>query len=162
MLHRKIIINLIATTMLCLSSAGCLQNQESGRFTHAMLPLHNTVRSDGGHCGNKTYSPTTALVWSKGLAQLALEHANFINNKGRLSHTGAGGRSIGERTSLSGYKWRVVAENTAHSQTPAEHIMELWLASPVHCENIFNPDFSELGGAEVNGYWTVIYAKPKS
>ena len=42
-----------------------------------------------------------------------------------------------------------VGENIAAGATSAEEVMEGWLASPGHCENIMSPRFSEMGIAWV-------------
>jgi hypothetical protein len=38
--------------------------------------------------------------------------------------------------------------------------LKVWLGSPGHCANIMNPDFTEMGGAVYETYWTTVFGKP--
>ena len=39
--------------------------------------------------------------------------------------------------------------------------MQAWLKSAGHCENIMNANYTQLGAAGVNNYWTQVFARPR-
>ena len=66
------------------------------------------------------------------------------------------------------YKWRMVGENVASGPTTADEVMEGWLASPHHCENLMDPRYTDMGIAyvvdpksESGVYWAQVFALPR-
>lgn len=77
-----------------------------------------------------------------------------------MSHVGSDGSKLGARVTREGYQWSTVGENVAWGYRTVASVMAGWLASSGHCKNIMNPYFTELGAAEVNYYWTQVFARP--
>ncbi len=85
-----------------------------------------------------------------------------------LAHEGSDGSSPAQRIARAGYLWHKVGENVASGPTTPEEVMDGWLASPGHCENLMDPDFSEMGIAytvdprSASGvYWAQVFASPR-
>ncbi len=100
--------------------------------------------------------------------------ANFHNDEmvraDMMSHQLPGEADLGERVSATGYSWTRVAENIAAGNTTPEAVVEGWMNSPGHKENILNPEFIHIGiGYEYapdennafddyDVYWTQVFA----
>lgn len=62
-----------------------------------------------------------------------------------MSHTGSDGSSLAERIDRAGYQWRTIGENVAYGQTTPAQVMNDWMNSDGHRENILNCDFEDIG-----------------
>lgn len=51
----------------------------------------------------------------------------------------------------AGYQYRYAGENLARDFAHSENVIEAWLASPTHKDNIFNEKYQDIGVAVVNG-----------
>ncbi|TVP68982.1 MAG: CAP domain-containing protein [Leptolyngbya sp. LCM1.Bin17] len=91
-------------------------------------------------------------------------HAQDMASTGRLSHTGSDGSTMRSRIDATDYRWRAIGENVAMGQPTAAAVLESWLNSPGHRQNLLNPTFTELGlgWAEAGGrlYWVQVFAQP--
>ncbi|MFN3305031.1 MAG: CAP domain-containing protein, partial [Roseateles sp.] len=107
-----------------------------------------------------------ALRWHDALAAAAQRHAQDLAARGRLDHLGAEGASLRTRLRAAGYALRQAGENLAGGPETLDEALAQWLASPVHCENLMEPQFQELGLACVTGagplqrYWVLQLAAP--
>ncbi|HSC82217.1 MAG TPA: CAP domain-containing protein, partial [Pseudomonas sp.] len=77
------------------------------------------------------------------------------------------GRTPGDRAELAGYGGQRIGENIAAGLDSAAKVVDGWLASPGHCANLMNPQFSELGAAyavdpksDAGIYWTALFGAP--
>ena len=84
-----------------------------------------------------------------------------------FSHTGSDGLSAGQRITGAGYNWSSAAENIAAGYATAESVVQAWLNSPGHCQNIMNPMMTHIGfgyalpsGSDYAIYWTQKFARP--
>jgi uncharacterized protein YkwD len=116
--------------------------------------------------------PSPKLYWNDDLYASAFEHSTDLAESNTFSHYGSGTSSditgdgkpsiFYERIVANGYSnYYSVGENIAGGQKDLEEVMEAWLASPGHCENIMNPNYTEVGVAVVTKadstygiYWT--------
>jgi uncharacterized protein YkwD len=116
--------------------------------------------------------PSPKLYWNDDLYASALEHSTDLAESNTFSHYGSGTSSditgdgkpsiFYERIVANGYSnYYSVGENIAGGQKDLNEVMEAWLASPGHCENIMNPNYTEVGVAIVTKadstygiYWT--------
>jgi uncharacterized protein YkwD len=79
----------------------------------------------------------------------------------------SGRASVGERVRQAGYNYQLVAENVAYTSgenTSIPKVMNLWMNSPGHRENILNENYNEIGAAvqyDSNGtcYWCVVFGR---
>jgi uncharacterized protein YkwD len=122
-----------------------------------LLAGHNRERREAG------LPPLTA---SPKLAEAALRHARDMAERDFMSHTGSDGSTPAERVDRTGYGYRSVGENVAAGYPDPEAVLEGWMDSPPHRENILG-DFGEIGLARVTApdgrpYWAAEFARPWS
>lgn len=98
------------------------------------------------------------LIWNPDLAKVAEAHCRDMSDRGYFSHETPEGLAPLDRAASAGISFRAIAENIAAGQPDPEAVMECWINSPKHLENIMDPDLTELGVAFVRGgrygiYW---------
>lgn len=134
----------------------------------------NTQRSKGRGCGSAGYfSAAPALRWNDALYRASYEHSrdmmksNFFSHKGSQStfdwtakaQSLSRASSFKDRIENNGYtKWKNLAENIAKGSLTVDQVMHQWTSSDRHCANIMNPQFTDVGMAEVNNLWTQNFA----
>lgn len=133
-----------------------------------ILKRVNEVRAKPRSCGDRRFAAAPALSWNGELGQTALAHSKDMAAQDYFSHQGRDGSQVSDRASRAGYSWQRIGENIAAGQGSAEQVMAGWLASPGHCKNIMNPDFTELGAAyatnpesAAGSYWTQVFGTPR-
>jgi uncharacterized protein YkwD len=82
----------------------------------------------------------------KGVGQ---SYANLMNQKQTMSHYLD--RNLGERMTAKGLYWHGWGENIAQGYSSAAGVMNGWMNSPGHRENILNCKFTTLGVGYVVG-----------
>jgi uncharacterized protein YkwD len=119
-----------------------------------MLKLVNNVRTSGCTCGTTLMPPVDSLTWNSLLAEAALSHSEDMNTNNYFSHTGLNGSTPGERITATGYVWSSYGENIAEGYSDVQSVMNAWLQSEGHCDNIMNAGFKEMGAGNSGLYWT--------
>jgi len=139
-----------------------------GEVDDRILQLANEARSRARRCGSKQFPAVPPLKLNTRLTSAAREQARDMAKHSMLEHTGTDGSTPDVRVTRAGYVWRVVGENIASGPTTPEEVMEGWLASPGHCENLMSPRFSEMGIAWVvdaksdsGVYWSQVFGTRK-
>ena len=122
-----------------------------------LLKLVNDYRQSGRSCGSEVFSPTEPVVWNDLLEEAAQMHSNDMSRNHFLSHTGSDGNDPGHRISSVGYVWRTYGENIAKGYASEREVIAGWIKSEGHCENIMDPDFTEMGVATSGVYWTQVF-----
>ena len=157
-------------TWLILASA---RSAPSGSPTLALatraLQLVNEVRARGTRCGGLSFGPAPAVRLSETLAAVALGHAADMARHDYFEHADLAGRTPADRVRAAGYQEKLVGENIAYGPTSADEVVQGWLDSPGHCENIMNPKFAEMGIAYAAGqaskrglYWVQLLVAPRA
>lgn len=88
--------------------------------------------------------------------------------KNYFEHVDPAGQSPADRVRAVGYQEKLVGENIAYGPKSVEEVVQGWLDSPGHCENIMDPRFAEMGiglapGHAKHGlYWVQVLAQPKA
>ncbi|USG60111.1 CAP domain-containing protein [Sneathiella marina] len=122
------------------------------------------------------------LTLDKRLMETAQQHAEFMEKKQALTHSGAKiltlhpalsspvqASEIADRIRATGYLFSVAAENIALGAVDAAGLIRLWMNSPPHRDNILNTHitnmgigFSEPGRPETDilRYWSLSLAAP--
>jgi uncharacterized protein YkwD len=133
------------------------------------LQLINDVRARGTHCGEKSFGPAPPVRLSGPLAEVALGHASDMALHDYFEHQDLSGHSPADRVRAIGYRETLVGENIAYGPQSADEVVQGWLDSPGHCENIMDPRFSEMGLAFAAGqasrrglYWVQLLAAPRA
>jgi len=133
------------------------------------LQLVNEVRARGATCGARRFAPAPPLVSSGTLANVAFGHADDMAEHDYFEHSDLNGHSPADRVRAVGYREKVVGENIAYGPKSVEEVVQGWLDSPGHCENIMDPRFAEMGIAYATGrsgrhglYWVQVLAEPQA
>ncbi len=134
---------------------------QSTNFHIQFLNQVNLARSEGRHCGQRFFPAAPQLSLNNVLNHAAYNHSNDMFEHQFLDHASSNGDTLVERMSSVDYSWRAVGENIAHNQNSIGQVIEDWLSSPGHCSNIMSADYTQTGVAQVNRYWTQVYATPK-
>jgi uncharacterized protein YkwD len=126
-----------------------------------VLTLVNQARATARYCGNRPFDAAPPLRWNEALAKASRQHAGDMAQNNYLSHSGHDGSDPAQRVERAGYKYRSTAENIAAGQMKAVDAVAGWIKSPVHCANLMNPAFTDMGvalsvnrGSEMGVYWT--------
>ena len=106
-------------------------------------------------------------MWNATLGSTAEAHSRAMANNNFFDHQDPDGRTPGDRAELAGYSGQRIGENIAAGLDTPRKVVDGWLASPGHCANLMNPQFSELGAAYANDpksdagiYWTALFGAP--
>lgn len=132
-----------------------------------LLAMINTARGQQRQCGAQNFAAATPLAWNATLASTAEAHTRAMANQNFLDHVDRDGRTPGDRAELAGYAGQLTGENIAAGQDTPRKVVDGWLASPGHCANLMNPQFTELGAAyavdpksDAGIYWTAMFGAP--
>jgi uncharacterized protein YkwD len=133
-----------------------------------VLALANEARARPRRCGSRWVAAAPPLRLVSKLSDAARGHARDMARRSELTHTGADGSTPAMRLTRTHYAWRFVGENVASGPTTPEEVMDGWLASPGHCENLMDPRFTDMGIAytvddrSASGtYWAQEFATPR-
>ncbi len=101
-----------------------------------VLAAVNAARAQAG-CG--------ALVLNLALTKAARGHANAMAEKNFFSHASKDGRKFSARIKAQGYRFAVAAENIAAGQSSVPEVVQTWMDSAGHRQNILNCRLTETG-----------------
>ena len=108
------------------------------------------------------------LAFDADLAEAARSHSEDMGTQDYFSHTGLDGRSPADRVDATGYSWSYLGENIACGQATPQAVMNSWMASSGHRNNILNANYCDIGvgyafipGASCNPYWTQDFGRKK-
>ena len=145
------------------------RNAPAAVLASQALQLVNAVRARGATCGARRFAPAPPLVSSGALANVAFGHADDMAEHDYFEHSDLNGHSPADRVRAVGYREKVVGENIAYGPKSVEEVVQGWLDSPGHCENIMDPRFAEMGIAYATGrsgrhglYWVQVLAEPQA
>lgn len=99
----------------------------------------------------RTKNGLEPLVYNQQLSEAAKLKADhmFINNY--WAHFSPKGDTPWEFIKQSGYEYEYAGENLAKNFLYSQNVVDAWMKSPTHRENILRPEFSEVGFAVENG-----------
>lgn len=133
------------------------------------LDLVNEVRARGTRCGTHVFAPAPPMTLSGTLAGVASGHALDMAEHNYFEHQDLAGKSPADRVRAVGYHEKLVGENIAYGPASVEEVVQGWLDSPGHCENIMDPRFAQMGIAYSAGrtsrrglYWVQLLAEPRA
>ena len=122
-----------------------------------VLSLVNQNRRRGG-CDD--------LSLDRRLILAAYGHALDMARRGYFAHESPNGEGAGDRVSEAGYQWRRYGENIARGQDSAYEVVDGWMHSPEHRENIMDCQLHEMGiglafSPDRTPYWVQDFASPR-
>jgi uncharacterized protein YkwD len=157
-------------TWLILASAYAVPGRSrTAALSSRTLELINAARARGARCGERSFGPAPPVRLSDTLATVALGHATDMAEHNYFEHEDLAGHSPAQRVRAVGYQEKLVGENIAYGPQTADEVVQGWLDSPGHCENIMDPRFAEMGIAYAPGqlsrhglYWVQLLAAPRA
>lgn len=125
--------------------------QPPAQAVSAVVALVNDQRAAAG-------LPPLTEVGS--LTEAARSHSIDQASRQQMTHTGSDGSSAGDRMARAGFAASTWAENVAAGYTSAASVMDGWMGSTGHRENILSPAFTSIGVASAEAgdgttYWTM-------
>ncbi len=106
-----------------------------------------------------------ALTVDSRLATAARGHSQDMATRGFFDHTNPDGVTAAQRVKNAGYNWSYVGENIAAGQRTAADVMDSWMKSQGHRDNILNCNYKNIGVGVAHGgsygiYWTQDFGRP--
>ena len=126
----------------------------------------NALRAQAQTCGERLWPAVPALRWHATLGASAQRFAAELAAHDRLTHVSASGATLRMRLHQAGYAMRTSGENLSAGPATLQEVLDQWLDSPAHCENLMLADFQEFGLACVSGpgrlerYWVLQLGAP--
>jgi uncharacterized protein YkwD len=100
------------------------------------------------------------LIWDSRVAAVAKAHSRDMYERDYFSHITPEGRTTWDRLAKRGVTYSRAGENIAWGQTTGRAVLEAWLDSPHHRENIERGSFTHHGVGKVGTYWTHVFIRP--
>ncbi|WP_208759312.1 CAP domain-containing protein [Microbispora triticiradicis] len=112
-----------------------------------VVRLTNVERAKAG-CG--------PLKHDARLRTAAYGHSADMSAQKYFDHTSKDGRSFADRIKAAGYSFRAAAENIAMGYPSAQAVVQGWMNSSGHRQNILNCTYTDIGVGYVasGNYWT--------
>ncbi|BCJ56543.1 hypothetical protein Asp14428_80180 [Actinoplanes sp. NBRC 14428] len=134
-----------------------LSADPSGDVQQQALRLVNEHRRRGG---------CDPLGVDRRLIEAANRHAADMARRGYFAHEDPRGDRAGERVRAAGYEWSRYGENIARGQDSVHEVVDGWMRSPEHRENIMDCRLHEVGlglafSADRTPYWVQDFATPQ-
>ncbi len=85
------------------------------------------------------------------LSQAAAQKAKDMFANNYWAHFAPDGKTPWDFVSSSGYKYAIAGENLAKNFSTSTAVVDAWMASPTHRENIVKSEYRDVGFAIVNG-----------
>lgn len=150
-----------ATACLLLPAAALASPAQAYAYRHGgartavrVLELVNDERRQAG-CGPLSLDPR--------LGASARHHSRDMARRGYMSHQGSDGTGPLDRIRSTGYRAAVWGENVASGYRTADQVVNAWMDSPEHRDNILDCDYAQMGiaRAEPGDYWTQDFGTPR-
>lgn len=133
-------------------------------FLSRVVDLTNDIRRQYG---------LSELSVNSQLQQAAQTHSSNMAAQDFFSHYGIDGSMPWDRGQDAGYDYSLYGENIAAGQTTPEAVVQAWVNSPTHLENILNPGYTEIGvgyeylqndtgNVNFNHYWAQEFGTQRS
>jgi uncharacterized protein YkwD len=138
-------------------SPASVSTNPSAPIQQQVLSLVNQNRRRGG-CGD--------LSLDRRLIRAAYEHAADMARRGYFAHESPNGDRAGDRVEEAGYHWQRYGENIARGQDSAYEVVDGWMHSPEHRENILDCQLHQMGiglafAPDRTPYWVQDFATPR-
>ncbi|MBU7318127.1 CAP domain-containing protein [Paenibacillus oleatilyticus] len=124
--------------------SGSQQGTNQSAFASQVVNLVNQERAKAG------LQPLTS---DSALTGMALDKAKDMYNNGYFDHTSPTYGSPFDMMRSYGIRYSYAGENIAKGQRSPQEVMNAWMNSQGHRENILSPNFTKIGVAYYNGVW---------
>jgi uncharacterized protein YkwD len=107
-----------------------------------------------------------ALTANATLTRVAQAHSQDMADHNYFAHESQDGRSPFDRMTAAGYTYSTAAENIAAGQRTPAAVMDAWMNSAGHRQNILNCRLTQIGVGVATGgsygiYWTQDFGTPR-
>ncbi|TDF92819.1 serine protease [Paenibacillus piri] len=119
-------------------------NKDSSSFAVQVVDLVNQERTKAG------LKPLTS---DKALTGMALDKAKDMYNNNYFDHNSPTFGSPFDMMKTYGITYSYAGENIAKGQRTPQEVMNSWMNSAGHRQNILSPNFTQIGVAYYNGEW---------
>lgn len=99
----------------------------------------------------RTAAELPALTLNQSLSAAAAKKAEDMFARGYWAHQSPDGKSPWDFIVNAGYKYIVAGENLAKNFSTSRAVVDAWMASSNHKDNIVKPQYRDIGFAVVNG-----------
>ncbi|WP_226581769.1 CAP domain-containing protein [Halobacillus litoralis] len=140
------------------ASQQSLAEYEPGEYEKEVVDLVNEERAKRG---------LEPLILHNSLSGLADIKSQDMSNKSYFSHTSPTYGTPFEMMDQFDFTYRAAGENIAAGQRTPEEVVEGWMNSEGHRENILHEDFTHIGVGYIEGegpyhtYWTQLFMTPR-
>jgi uncharacterized protein YkwD len=146
---------LVAACIACRTGAGEAGEIEASDEEKAILELTNAERKKAGR---------EPLAFNAKLLAAARAHSANMAKHNKAAHE-LDGKTMRDRVADKGYKYSLVGENVAWNQQTPEDVVESWMKSSGHRENILRKEFTEIGigvarNKDGEPYYTQVFGRP--
>lgn len=124
--------------------SGSAGTTDQSKFASEVVALVNKERANAG------LKPLT--VHAK-LTTVAVDKAKDMSDNNYFSHTSPTHGSPFDMMKAYGISFGYAGENIAKGQRTPQEVMNSWMNSQGHRENILSPNFTMIGVGYYNGYW---------
>lgn len=111
-------------------------------YVQSLLDMTNQKRQDNG---------LTKLVYNEKLGAAAAKKAQDMFSNNYWAHFSPQGKSPWDFILSSGYTYTLAGENLAKNFNDSSSVVDAWMHSPSHKENLLKPGYQDVGFAVVNG-----------
>ena len=131
---------------------GDLTPAEIAQYEDSVFTIVNQERASYGKA---------ALMRDPELDAIAKAHSVHMESVGIMAHDGIGDGTMVDRYNDAGYTYTAAGENVAKGQPTAAIVMDAWMGSTGHRENILSTAYDRIGiGLAMPGYyWTQNFAR---
>ena len=166
---------LVATSLLLATAAaafaGDVLSCGAAPSAEAAMRRLNEIRMRGAACRAGTTSTAAPITWSESLAAAAKVQAGEMARLHRMGHLDSQNRGLADRLHAMGYRYSLAVENVGVGYASLEEVVDAWLESEGHCENLMNAGVLEFGLACIDAgaadapaerrYWTLVLGAPQ-
>ncbi len=101
----------------------------------------------------RTKNGLNLLELDGSLIKSAQGHAEDMYNNSYFSHTSLDGRTLSDRIFKYSREFNFMGENIAKGQNSPKSVIDSWMSSQGHRENILNPNYKKIGIGYYKDYW---------
>ncbi len=154
---RSVAAALVVLARLAAPLPSPAQSAEESIVSREISELHRLVNVHRRAAGCE------ALEWHEATARVAEAHSTDMSRREFFDHVTPEGTHLSERLLAGGVTWSgSIAENIALTVRGAEVVIELWMDSPPHRENIEDCAFTHQGLGLFRDRWTqVLIERPR-
>lgn len=102
------------------------------------------------------------LVWMQPVASAAQAHSDDMARRSYFDHRSPEGAGPADRLAAQRVSYRALAENIAHHPGTPRDVLNGWLSSPGHRQNLEQCMYTHHGVGLREGYWTHLFVTPLS